>query len=194
MKLVVGLGNIGAMYANTRHNVGFIVIDHFLSLNKETLSNKEKLFCELGVFRNKEETYIIMKPTTYMNLSGKALKSVMNYYQMTPDDVLVFVDDVYLEVGEMRLREQGGHGGQNGLRNIIEDIETETFKRVRIGIGLDKRTPLDQYVLSKFKTHELETIEDIKNSCAIIISNFIEGIPYKDIMTTFNKKRGSSGS
>jgi PTH1 family peptidyl-tRNA hydrolase len=94
----------------------------------------------------------------------------------------------------MRLREKGGHGGQNGLRNIIEEIQTEDFKRVRIGIGLDKRTPLDQYVLSKFKVHELETMEDIKNDCAIIITKFIEGVPYKDIMTTFNKKRGSSGS
>jgi PTH1 family peptidyl-tRNA hydrolase len=194
MKLVVGLGNIGDTYANTRHNVGFIVIDHFLSLQKETLSHKEKLSCNLGVFRQNNESYVIMKPTTYMNLSGKALKSVMNYYQIKHEDVLVFVDDVYLEVGEMRLREQGGHGGQNGLRHIIEEIETENFKRVRIGIGLDKRIPLDQYVLSKFKTHELEVIEDIKNTCAMIISQFIEGISYKDIMTTFNKKRGSSGS
>jgi peptidyl-tRNA hydrolase, PTH1 family len=194
MKLVVGLGNIGDTYANTRHNVGFIVIDHFLSLQKETLLHKEKLSCTLGVFRQNNESYVIMKPTTFMNLSGKALKSVMNYYQIEKEDVLVFVDDVYLEVGEMRLREQGGHGGQNGLRHIIEEIETEHFKRVRIGIGLDKRIPLDQYVLSKFKTHELEAMEDIKNACAEIISKFIEGVSYKDIMTTFNKKRGSSGS
>jgi PTH1 family peptidyl-tRNA hydrolase len=194
MKLVVGLGNIGAMYANTRHNVGFIVIDHFLSVHKEALTHKEKLFCELGVFHHKEESYILMKPTTYMNLSGKAIKSVMNYYDISKDDVLVFVDDVYLEAGDMRLREKGGHGGQNGLRNIIEEIQTEDFKRVRIGIGLDKRIPLDQYVLSKFKVHERETMEDIKNDCEIIITKFIEGVPYKDIMTTFNKKRGSSGS
>jgi PTH1 family peptidyl-tRNA hydrolase len=188
LKLLVGLGNPGKQYQKTRHNVGFMVIDHFLMIEKNQVQSKEKFLGEVGVFRHQDETYIILKPSTYMNQSGQAIRQVMNYYQIEMKDVLIFVDDIYIELGELRLREKGGHGGQNGIKSIIEQLQDQSFKRVRIGIGQDTKIPLDQYVLSNFKKSEENIIEDIKNKCAIIMTKFIQNESFVDIMTQFNKK------
>lgn len=188
MKLLVGLGNPGIQYQKTRHNVGFMVIDHFLNIEKNQVQHKEKFLGEIGVFKQHDQSYIILKPSTYMNQSGQSIRQTMNYYQIEMKDVIIFVDDIYIEVGDLRLREKGGHGGQNGIKSIIHELQNQDFKRVRIGIGQDTRMPLDQYVLSNFKKSEENTIEDIKNKCAIIMTKFIQNEPFVDIMTQFNKK------
>ena len=188
MKLLVGLGNPGIQYQKTRHNVGFMVIDHFLNIEKNQVQHKEKFLGEIGVFKQHDQSYIILKPSTYMNQSGQSIRQTMNYYQIEMKDVIIFVDDIYIEIGDFRLREKGGHGGQNGIKSIIHELQNQDFKRVRIGIGQDTRMPLDQYVLSNFKKSEENTIDDIKNKCAIIMTKFIQNEPFVDIMTQFNKK------
>lgn len=188
MKLLVGLGNPGIQYQKTRHNVGFMVIDHFLNIEKNQVQHKEKFLGEIGVFKKNDQSYIILKPSTYMNQSGQSIRQTMNYYQIELKDVIIFVDDIYIEVGELRLREKGGHGGQNGIKSIIHELQGQDFKRVRIGIGQDTKIPLDQYVLSNFKKSEESTIEEIINKCAIIMTKFIQNEPFVDIMTQFNKK------
>jgi PTH1 family peptidyl-tRNA hydrolase len=188
LKLIVGLGNPGEPYKYTRHNAGFLVIDHFLKINTLSLSKKDKFYGEIGIFNQNNQSYILLKPNTYMNKSGESIRVVMEYYNIQKEDLLIFVDDVYMDFNTIRIREKGGHGGQNGLRNIIDHLQTQDFKRVRIGIGKDEKMPLDQYVLSKFKPTELNTLENTLITCSIIISKFIDNIPFVDIMTQFNKK------
>lgn len=185
---MVGLGNPGEQYQHTRHNAGFLVIDHFLRVNKQTVSKKDKFFGEIGLFNSSNNPYIILKPTTYMNRSGESIQAVVDYYNIKHEDILVFVDDVYMDTATLRIREKGGHGGQNGLRNIIDHLKTQDFKRVRIGIGKDERIPLDQYVLSKFKPAEFKAIEDVVIASSVIITKFIDNVPFVDIMTEFNTK------
>ena len=189
MKLIVGLGNPGSKYLMTRHNAGFIMIDNYLHQRKEKLLYKERFLGEIGIFKDRKEDYIILKPSTYMNASGDAIKKVMNYYDIDVSDILVFVDDIYIDFGYLRLREKGSHGGQNGLRHIIDRLNTNLFKRVRIGISAPHKMPLDKYVLSDFKSSEIEMLKDLMIQTEKIIEMFVDGEPFVDIMTTFNKKK-----
>lgn len=189
MKLIVGLGNPGEKYQLTRHNAGFIMIDNYIFQKKEKLSYKEKFIGEIGLYKDKSEDYIVLKPSTYMNNSGTSIRKVMDYYNIDIHDVLVIVDDIYIDFGKIRLREKGSHGGQNGLRHIIDQLNTNEFKRVRVGIGLDDKMPLDKYVLSNFKKSEIPTLKDLMIDVYTIIDMFIDGKPFKDIMTTFNSKK-----
>jgi len=189
MKLIVGLGNPGPKYAMTRHNAGFIMIDHYLHQKNEKLSYKEKFLGEIGIFKDREEHYVLLKPGTYMNASGLSIRKVMDYYDINIQDVLVFVDDIYIDFGYLRLREKGSHGGQNGLKHIIEQLTTNAFKRVKIGISAPHKMPLDKYVLSDFKKNEIETLKLIMHQTENIINKFVDGVPFVDIMTEFNKKK-----
>lgn len=189
MKLIVGLGNPGPKYAMTRHNAGFIMIDHYVHQIKEKLSYKEKFLGEIGIFKERNEDYILLKPATYMNASGHAIRKVMDYYDVNIQDILIFVDDIYIDYGYLRLREKGSHGGQNGLKHIIEQLGTSEFKRVRIGISAPHKMPLDKYVLSDFKKTEIDTLKTLMQQTENIIDKFVDGVPFVDIMTEFNKKK-----
>ena len=133
MKLIVGLGNPGKEYENTRHNLGFVVIDQLASkLNVEL--NKKKfngLYCQTG-------EYILLKPQTYMNNSGECISTFLNYFHIPLDNLLVIYDEIALPLGKFRYRGQGSDGGHNGMKNIIKLIGSKDFKRLRIGIGYDK--------------------------------------------------------
>lgn len=137
MKLIVGLGNPGEKYKATRHNMGFRVLDELLeTLEVGTLKNGFNSSYQKVVVGG--EPLILMKPETYMNLSGTAVKEIVDYYKIDIDDILVISDDVSLDVGRIRLREKGTSGGQKGLENIIECLGTTEFKRLKIGIGAPK--------------------------------------------------------
>ena len=186
MKLFVGLGNPGKKYAFTRHNVGFMVLDTFANRYHHSFKLETKFNAEIATFGSGKEKIILCKPSTYMNLSGDAIIKITNYFNIDIEDVFVFVDDINLAVGRLRLREKGGHGGHNGLRDIILKTSTRTFKRIRIGIGENTGHKLDQYVLGEFSKDELITIKQTVDQCVDIINDTIEGTSFLDVMTKFN--------
>ncbi len=154
MKLVVALGNYGNEYKFTRHNVGFYLIDKFAE-SKSLDFKKEKKY-----FFAKYKNLLMIKPTTYMNLSGQAVTSVKTKYGF--DDILVIVDDINLPLSMVRIRESGGDGGHNGLKSISEALGSKNYKRIRIGVGKsDEERDLKDYVLSRFSDEELEKIDEI---------------------------------
>ncbi len=186
MKLFVGLGNPGKKYAFTRHNVGFMVIDTFANRNQLSFKYESKFDAEIAMFTQNQEKILLCKPSTFMNLSGDAISKIMHYYDIDIEDVFVFVDDINLEVGRLRLREKGGHGGHNGLRDIIQKTQTRDFKRIRIGIGENTQKRLDHYVLGEFSKNEIITIKLAADRCVEMIDDVISGKSYLDIMTKFN--------
>lgn len=181
MKVVVGLGNPGKEYENTRHNVGFLALDALSHTLGITI--KEKKFKALigeGNFRGTK--YILVKPQTYMNLSGESVIEVMKYYKVDIDDLLVISDDLDLTLGSLRLRENGSSGGQKGLKSIMEHLHTQDFNRLRIGIGKNKNIPTVNYVLGKIE--EGTAINDAAN-CAY---DFIAGTSILELKNKYNKK------
>lgn len=186
MILFVGLGNPGKKYEFTRHNVGFMMLDTFANRNQLTFKYESKFDAEIVIFNQNNQKIMLCKPSTFMNLSGDALIKVINYYQIDISDVYVFVDDINLEVGKLRLREKGGHGGHNGLRDIILKTSTNDFKRIRIGIGENTSKRLDHYVLGEFSKDELITIKLSADQCVELMNEVIQGKSYLDIMTKFN--------
>lgn len=186
MKLIVGLGNIGEKYQLTRHNIGFIIVDEYAEFKKVEFKFDKQLEAMIAEFRFKDEKIIVAKPTTFMNLSGNAVSKIMNYYKIPINDVLVIYDDKDLEVGRLRVRETNGHGGHNGIRDIINHLNSKDFKRIRVGIGLDKSMPLDQYVLGRFSKNDIDQLKPIVIDAISIIDDFISDIYFKDIMTKYN--------
>ncbi len=186
MKLIVGLGNPGIKYDQTRHNVGYMIIDEFLRRMDLSLKFDAKFNAEVLVTQLYGEKVCFMKPSTYMNLSGESITRALKYYEIDIQNMIVFVDDINLETGKLRLREKGSHGGHNGLRHIIGLLHSEDFKRIRIGIDHNHVIPLDRYVLGKFKDDELISIKHAISRSADMIEMFIKNVPYKDIMTKYN--------
>jgi PTH1 family peptidyl-tRNA hydrolase len=186
MKVIVGLGNPGQKYQKTRHNIGFMVIDQYLDRLKEKAKLDVKFNAEVALINQLGQKIMFVKPSTYMNLSGEAISKIMKYYDVDIEDLLIFVDDVNLPTSKLRLRETGGHGGHNGLRNIIGLLHDEAFKRVRIGIDNNVSMALDQYVLGQFSEDEMITLQKAIKLSMDIIDDFIQNKPFKDIMTKYN--------
>ena len=186
MKLVVGLGNPGQKYQKTRHNIGFMVIDDLLKDAGAQPRFESRFNAEVALLTVGGTKVCLVKPSTFMNLSGEAISKIMHYYDIPVEDLLVIVDDVNLETGKLRLRETGGHGGHNGLRNIIGLLHTEAFKRIRIGVDNNTNMPLDQYVLGQFSQDQLIVLSKAIMQSKEIVEQFVAGVPYKDIMTKYN--------
>lgn len=186
MILFVGLGNPGKKYQFTRHNVGFMVVDTYANRHNLAFKYESKFDAEVTVFNKNNQKIALMKPSTFMNLSGDAIIKFMNYYDIGIEDVFIFVDDISLDVGKLRLREKGGHGGHNGLRDIIAKTHTNDFKRIRIGIGENNLPRLDHYVLGEFSKDELISIQHSADLCVHLIEDVIENKNFLDIMTKFN--------
>lgn len=159
LKLIVGLGNPGKKFLNTRHNVGFMAIDE---LSKElSISLDQKKFNGIygkGVVNG--ETVYLLKPQTYMNLSGESVRPLMEYFNIDVDDLLVIYDDLDLPTGKVRLRQKGSAGGHNGMKSIIAHVHTQEFKRVRIGIDRSGRQSVIDYVLKPFSKEEQTPIQE----------------------------------
>ena len=145
MFLIVGLGNPGKEYKNTRHNIGFDAID-VISKKYKIEVNRIKFKGVYGETFIGGEKVILLKPSTYMNLSGESIRAVMDFYKVNQEDVLVIYDDISLEVGRLRIRDKGSAGGHNGIKSIISHIGTEEFARIKIGVGQPKGD-LVNYVL-----------------------------------------------
>lgn len=160
MKVVVGLGNPGPRYEKTRHNVGFRVLAT-LAGRFAAGKPKSRFEAEVAEIVVADEKTLLLAPQTYMNLSGRSVRKVVDFYQLSLQDLLVVCDDMNLEAGRLRLRRSGSSGGQKGLKNIIDQLGSEDFSRLRIGIGRppDERSGSTDHVLSKFRPDEVETIE-----------------------------------
>lgn len=156
MKLIAGLGNIGDKYCFTRHNAGFMALDKWAADNNISFKEEKKLKC----FIAKMGENILIKPTTFMNLSGESVRAVMDYYKIDVKDVLIVYDDIALDLGRMRFRANGSDGGHNGIKSIIQHIGTKNFDRLKIGIGPQPNIPSENYVLQNFPK---EQHDDLKN-------------------------------
>ncbi|MBD7915198.1 aminoacyl-tRNA hydrolase [Clostridium sp. Sa3CUN1] len=173
MFLIVGLGNPGKEYDGTRHNIGFEAID-YLSKKYNIDVNRTKfkgVFGE-GFINNKK--VVLLKPSTYMNLSGESIREAINFYKLENEEVLVIYDDISLEVGKLRIREKGSAGGHNGIKSIISNMSTDIFPRIKIGVGQPKGD-LVSHVLGKFNQEEIndlnEVIESSSEAVEIIIKD-----------------------
>ena len=170
--LIAGLGNPGEKYANTRHNVGFIVLDQFL---KETddVFDVDKLG-NISKVKYKGRTLVLLQPSTFMNLSGKAVNYWMQHEKIPLENVLIITDDIALPFGTMRLKGKGSDGGHNGLKSLIEVLNTSTFARLRIGVG-NEYTPGRQvdYVLGQWNSDELEKLDERLDTATEFIRSFV---------------------
>ncbi len=171
MKLVVGLGNIGDKYCFTRHNVGFMVVDKWAIMNDVSFKEENKLKCMLTKFRRGFEDIMLIKPTTYMNLSGEAVIAVMNYYKIDREDVIIVYDDLSLELGKMRFRPSGSDGGHNGIKSVLKSVGTTNVARLKIGIGPQPPIPAETFVLQNFYKDQLEKLKPV-------LKTAIEGIEF----------------
>ncbi|MGM0501102.1 MAG: aminoacyl-tRNA hydrolase [Bacillota bacterium] len=174
MKLVVGLGNPGSKYKDTRHNAGFMVVDRLADKYNFRLSKEEKKAL-VAKERIKGEKIILAKPQTFMNNSGQAVQQLANYYKIEPKDVVVVYDDLDLDAGQLKIKPKGGHGGHNGVKSIINCLGAKNFSRVRIGIGRPEYRTVTDYVLSKFSREEKKEVEDALEKGAKAVELFIAG-------------------
>ncbi|NAS31976.1 aminoacyl-tRNA hydrolase [Flavobacteriaceae bacterium R38] len=182
--LVVGLGNIGDDYENTRHNIGFKVLDFFA--REESISFETQKLGDLSSFKIKGRTVIFLKPNTYMNLSGKAVKYWMEKEKIPLENLLIITDDINLPYGSIRLKTKGSDGGHNGLKDIQDKLATTKYNRYRFGVGANfgKGRQVD-YVLGQWNEEESEKLpERLKRSSELIKSFVLSGI--ERTMNTFN--------
>ena len=184
--LIVGLGNIGEKYANTRHNIGFKILDEVAHENNLTFETFK--LGDLASYKVKGRTFILLKPSTFMNLSGKALKYWMNKENISLENILVVTDDVNIDFGAIRLKAKGSAGGHNGLKDIQEKLQTQQYARFRFGIGGDysKGRQVD-FVLGEWTKEETsQLIEKLPLAAKIITSFGTAGLA--NTMNTFNGK------
>ena len=163
MKLVVGLGNVGDKYCFTRHNAGFMIADSLAMKNSEAFRENSKLKSLITKIRINNEDTLLIKPTTYMNLSGETLRAVIDYYKIPIENTLVVYDDLSLELGKIRFRASGSDGGHNGIKSIIQHLGTNKFARLKIGIGPQPPIPSEAFVLQNFSNSELEALKTVIN-------------------------------
>lgn len=184
MKLIVGLGNPGKLYDETRHNIGFMAIDNYLAKNELAEPKKKFDGLYLDVVINGEKV-IFLKPLLYMNLSGVVVKKYIDYFNINIDELLIICDDLDLPAFNLKLKYKGGCGGHNGLKNIEENIGTSEYKRLKVGIGNNKLIDGKDYVLGKFNKEEIKEIYkklDIVNN---IIDDFLK-IDFEKLMSKYN--------
>ena len=157
--LIVGLGNPGAEYHHTRHNTGFMVVDELAKSVGATFEDKRYGFVAETSLKGRK--VFILKPTTYMNLSGDAIAAAANFYKIPPEQVLVIYDDISLPPGKLRLRRKGSAGGHNGIKSIIAQLGTEEFPRIRVGVGAKPNPQYDlaDWVLSKFSEEDMTALQ-----------------------------------
>ena len=182
--LIVGLGNIGFNYANTRHNIGFDILDYIATHYTCVFSSKK--YGDIAELKLKGKSIYLLKPSTFMNLSGKAITYYLNDLKISVSNLLVISDDLNLDFGNIRLRKKGSHGGHNGHKNIIEILKTSNYCRLRFGIGKNFHNGEQvKYVLSKWSQKEEFELEEKLDLCSKIIINFVlSGLD--DTMNRFN--------
>ena len=174
--IVVGLGNPDKKYENTRHNTGWLALDH-IAEKLDCKVNRIKFKSFVGECSINGKKVLLMKPTTYMNNSGQAVVEAMNFYKIPAENVVLIFDDISLDVGKMRIRRKGSDGGQNGVKNIIYLSGKDTFPRIKVGIGKKPHPDYDlaKWVLSKFSGDEIKLIDQMADNCCEALPYILEG-------------------
>ena len=173
MKIIVGLGNPGKEYENTKHNVGFLTID-ILAEKYDIKVNKIKFKGLIGEGMIGTEKVILVKPQTYMNLSGQCIREIVAFYKLDMEDLVVIYDDIDLPMGNLRIRKKGSAGTHNGMRSIIYDLQDDGFPRVRVGIGGERKGDLANYVISGFSGDDRKLIEEAIVKAADAVTCLVE--------------------
>jgi PTH1 family peptidyl-tRNA hydrolase len=184
---IVGLGNPGKSYENTRHNAGFLALDYLASQSETKIDNlKFKSLCKDIIIKNNR--VLLVKPQTFMNLSGQSVIEVMNFYKLPVERVLVIFDDISLDVGMIRIKPNGSGGGHNGMKNIIYLSGKENFPRIRIGVGAKPSSwDLKDWVVSRFSREEQEVLIGVNEKVLAAVNLIING-KISDAMNLYNKK------
>ena len=185
MKMIIGLGNPGKQYENTRHNVGFHVIDE-LADRMNAPAGQMKFNGAYTVIHRPEGKVMLVKPLTYMNLSGECVGPLMDYFDVDLEDIVVLYDDLDLAPGKLRLRQKGSAGGHNGMKSLIAHLGSDTFNRIRIGVGRPiNGMKVSDYVLSNFTKDEQPLLEDMVKKSASACIDWLDR-PFLDVMNNYN--------
>jgi len=182
MRLIVGLGNPGRKYSRTRHNIGFLCLEAFAAEKKLKFRYDKKFIGEIAQYKNA----YLLKPQTYMNLSGNSVGKMADYYDIDPADILIIYDDLDLPTAKIRLRPQGGTGGHKGLQSVLPALGTNEIKRIRFGIGNPEAVEVTHHVLSKFLKSEGDMVIKGIDTVKTIIERFANGEDFTRLMNEYN--------
>ncbi len=185
MKMIVGLGNPGKKYEKTKHNIGFMVVDR-LAAEHDAVFKKNTFEAEVADYFVNGEKIILVKPTTFMNESGRSVGPLLTYFGVEVTELVVIVDDLDMDLGKLRLRQKGSAGGHNGLKSIIAHIGTQEFNRIKIGIGRPNGKTVVNHVLSTFSKEDESTIADSVARAAEAVDDFVTENNFLQTMNRFN--------
>lgn len=186
MKLVVGLGNIGKEYENTRHNIGFMGVDRIADFFHVSFDKKKYNGSYAEITYNGEKV-LLLKPEKYMNLSGEVIAPFMHFYKISMEDLLVISDDLDMPTGKIKFKYKGSSGGHNGLKDIEKHLKTQEYKRLKIGISNNKEIETKNYVLGKFREEEKCVLEEALSLLPQIFTDFLT-LDFENVMNKYNKK------
>ena len=186
MKLIVGLGNPGKEYEKTRHNIGFSLLD-YIAKDKGLNFDSEKFNAKYVELNINNERVILIKPLSYMNLSGIVVKKYMDYFKISKDDILVIQDDLDMVLGKIKFVYNSSSGGHNGIKNIEEQISTREYVRLKIGISNNKNIDTKDYVLDKFSKNDLEILDNTYSKLIYLVEDFIN-LDKSALMSKYNNK------
>lgn len=191
MYIIVGLGNPGRKYENTRHNLGFITIDRLASKH-DIKVDKIKFKALVGDGRIAGQKVLLVKPQTYMNLSGESVREVANFYKVDPNEIIVIYDDLDLPLGNLRIRKSGSAGTHNGMKSVVYQLKNDQFPRVRIGIGQNGDKDIIDFVIGGFRKEEVPILEDTVDKAVMAIESMI-GETVDIAMNKYNSKKTEGG-
>ena len=186
MKLVVGLGNPGREYEKTRHNIGFITIENYAD-KLGVLINKLKFNGLYGETLIDGEKVILLKPQSYINLSGEVIRKFVDFYKINISDILIIHDDLDLNVGTYKIKQKGSSGGHNGLKNIELHLGTQEYKRIKIGISNNKNIDTKDYVLGKLSKEESDKLDLVEKEVLKILDDYFK-VSFSDLMAKYNHR------
>ncbi|GKS82297.1 peptidyl-tRNA hydrolase [Ligilactobacillus pabuli] len=185
MKMIVGLGNIGKKYENTRHNVGFSVVEE-LANRYSVKFDQEKFEALIATTFVNGEKVLLVKPTTFMNDSGRAVGPLMNYFNIALEDIIIVHDDMDMEMGRIRLRQKGSAGGHNGIKSIIAHVHGQDFKRIKVGIDHPQQMTVVNWVLSRFSGDERPVMQTAFDHACDALEYWLAGNTFMNTMNRYN--------
>lgn len=184
--MIVGLGNIGPQYDGTRHNMGFMVIDQIAKDYQLSFKHTSKMEAMTASGIINGEKVLLVKPTTFMNESGRSVKPLMDYYDVPVEDLIIVHDDMDLPIGKIRLKAKGSAAGHNGLKSLINHLGTQGFHRVKVGIDHPGNSNVVDYVLGKFKADQQDGLQDNITQAENAVEDWIIGMPFGQLMNKYN--------
>ncbi|WP_054702753.1 aminoacyl-tRNA hydrolase [Secundilactobacillus odoratitofui] len=185
MKMIVGLGNIGPQYKETRHNTGFMVVEQFASEAGLAFTTR-KMEAKLASGQVNGEKVLLVEPTTFMNESGRAVGALMNFYKLDVEDLIVIHDDMDMPLGRIRIRPKGSAGGHNGIKSIIAALGTSEFNRIKVGIQHPQKKQCCDYVLGKFTTDQRATFNQAADHAVAALFDWVDGEQVPALMNKYN--------